>query len=73
MYRDIKLRGSLVKDDSLILLPEEMIFEQVNGVWNLSGEQGHLGCLIITNIRVVWFANLANNFNVSLPYLMIVS
>lgn len=28
---------------------------------------------MLTNIRVVWFANLANNFNVSLPYMQIKS
>ena len=42
---------------------------QVVGVWNLSSDQGNLGTFFLTNIRVVWFANLASNFNVSLPYM----
>ena len=33
--------------------------------------QGNLGCFIITNVRVVWFATLNNYFNISLPYLQI--
>ncbi len=31
--------------------------------------QGNLGTFFISNVRVVWYANLADNFNVSLPYL----
>jgi Bardet-Biedl syndrome 5 protein len=42
-------------------------------VWNLSSDQGNLGTLFLTNVRVVWHANLAANFNVSLPYIQIVS
>lgn len=36
-----------------------------SGVWNLSSDQGNLGTFYITNVRIVWFANLAENFNVS--------
>jgi hypothetical protein len=38
----------------------------------LSSEQGNLGTCFVTNVRVVWFANLAENFNVSIPYLQMV-
>ena len=71
LYRDLKLRGAIMKDKELILLPDEQILDKINGVWNLSSEQGNLGTFYITNIRVVWFANLAENFNVSIPYLQI--
>lgn len=73
LYRDLKLRGSIVKDGELILLPQEQIFAKIAGVWNLSSEQGNLGSFFLTNVRVVWHANLATNFNVSLPYMQIVS
>lgn len=33
--------------------------------------KGNLGCFIITNVRVVWFATLNEYFNISLPYLQI--
>lgn len=69
LYRDMKLRGSIVKDNELILLPQEQIFSKISGVWNLSSEQGNLGSFFLTNVRLVWHANLASNFNVSLPYL----
>lgn len=71
MYRDVRLRGSIIRDGQLLLLPGEQIFTKVEGVWNLSSDQGSLGTYLMTNVRVVWFANLAPNFNVSLPYLSI--
>ncbi len=71
LYRDLKLRGSIVKDGDLVLLPREQVFDKISGVWNLSSEQGNLGAFFITNIRIVWHCSLASNFNVSLPYLQI--
>ncbi len=73
LYRDLKLRGAIVRDKSITLLPQEQMFNKVGGVWNLSSDQGNLGTFIITNVRVVWFADLAESFNVSIPYLQIVS
>jgi len=71
LYRDLKLRGAIISEKELKLLPEEQIYNKVSGVWNLSSDQGNLGTFFITNVRVVWHANLAENFNVSIPYLQI--
>eukprot|EP00164_Ancoracysta_twista_P004543 GFYU01006129.1.p1 GENE.GFYU01006129.1~~GFYU01006129.1.p1 ORF type:complete len:344 (-),score=58.66 GFYU01006129.1:214-1245(-) len=71
LYRDLKLRGAIIKDKNLILLPKERIISKVPGVWNLSSDQGNLGTFFVTNVRLVWHANLAENFNVSIPYLQI--
>lgn len=71
LYRDLKLRGAIVQDGEIILLPKEQVFNKYTGVWNLSSEQGNLGSFYITNIRIVWFANLAEGFNVSLPWTQI--
>lgn len=73
LYRDLKLRGAIIQERELKLLPQEQTYSRVNGVWNLSSEQGNLGTLFITNVRVVWHANLAESFNVSIPYLQIKS
>jgi len=73
LYRELKLRGSMIQDGELILFPLEQIFTKVGGVWNLSSDQGNLGTFFMTNVRVVWHANLATNFNVSLPYIQIKS
>eukprot|EP00746_Dinoflagellata_sp_MGD_P065009 gnl/MRDRNA2_/MRDRNA2_27096_c0_seq1.p1 gnl/MRDRNA2_/MRDRNA2_27096_c0~~gnl/MRDRNA2_/MRDRNA2_27096_c0_seq1.p1 ORF type:complete len:370 (-),score=54.03 gnl/MRDRNA2_/MRDRNA2_27096_c0_seq1:42-1073(-) len=71
LYRDLKLRGAIIKDKELIMLPNEQVYDKVGGIWNLSSDQGNLGMFFITNVRVVWFASLAENFNVSIPYLQI--
>lgn len=35
--------------------------------------QGNLGTFYITNVRLVWHANMNDSFNVSIPYLQMVS
>ena len=35
--------------------------------------QGNLGTFYITNVRLVWHANMNDTFNVSIPYLQMVS
>lgn len=72
MYRDLKLRGSILLNGELILLPQEQIYTKIPGVWNLSSDQGNLGTFFFTNVRIVWHAELANNFNLSLPYMQVV-
>ena len=71
LYREVKLRGALFDDKNLKILEDEQLHSKTNGVWNLSGETGNLGTFIITNIRVVWYANLAPTFNVSIPHIQI--
>ncbi|GFH18884.1 BBS5 protein, partial [Haematococcus lacustris] len=39
LYRELKLRGALIADRELRLLPQEQTYSRVNGVWNLSSEQ----------------------------------
>nr|CAH7717384.1 unnamed protein product [Callosobruchus chinensis] len=43
----------------------------MHGVFNLSSDQGSLGTFIVTNVRFVWFADMNEGFNISLPYLQI--
>jgi Bardet-Biedl syndrome 5 protein len=49
------------------------VYAKISGVWNLSSDQGNLGTFFITNVRLVWHANLAENFNVSIPYLQVMT
>lgn len=69
MYRELKMRGAVVHNKRLRLLGQEQVFASQNGVWNLSSDQGNLGTLVLTNVRVVWFADMNEGFNISLPYL----
>lgn len=71
LYRDLRLRGAILLAGQLMLLPREQIVNSVKGVWNLSSDQGNLGCFVITNIRIVWYADSNDIFNISLPYIQI--
>ena len=73
LYRDLKLRSALftTSGKKLKTLPSEQIYNKINGVWNLSSDQGNLGTMHITSVRVVWNANLNELFNLSLPYIQI--
>ncbi|CAD5110720.1 DgyrCDS92 [Dimorphilus gyrociliatus] len=73
LYRDLKLRGPLIDNKTLRLLPQEQVYSKINGVWNLSSDQGSLGTFYITNVRLVWHANMNESFNVSIPYLQMKS
>mmetsp|Transcript_11594 Transcript_11594/g.17145 ORF Transcript_11594/g.17145 Transcript_11594/m.17145 type:complete len:351 (-) Transcript_11594:1409-2461(-) len=73
LYRDLKLRAAIIRDKELLLLPKEQVYSTIKGVWNLSSDQGNLGTFVITNVRLVWFADMAENFNVSIPYLQMAS
>jgi Bardet-Biedl syndrome 5 protein len=53
------------------MLPREVVQTKFSGVWNLSAEQGNLGTFVVTNIRLVWYAQMSENFNVSLPLIQV--
>jgi len=69
--RELQLRSQLFDRKKLKLLPEEKIYSEISGVWNLSAEQGNLGSFILTSVRVIWFAESNLLFNVSLPWVQI--
>ncbi|CAD5217795.1 unnamed protein product [Bursaphelenchus okinawaensis] len=70
LYRELKMRGALVDEqENLRLLPLEQQIDRLEGVWNLSTDQGNLGVMVITNIRVVWFASMNPLYNCSVPFL----
>uniref|UniRef100_A0A240PPC5 BBSome complex member BBS5 PH domain-containing protein n=1 Tax=Anopheles christyi TaxID=43041 RepID=A0A240PPC5_9DIPT len=73
IYRELKLRSSVVVSGQLQVQPQEQIFNTIGGVWNLSSDQGNLGILIVSNVRLVWYAEMNNSFNISLPYMQIAS
>jgi Bardet-Biedl syndrome 5 protein len=72
LYRDVKLRGAIVVGGtSLALLPHEQVFSRTEGVMNLATNFGNLGVMVVTTVRVVWFAALAPSYNASVPYIQI--
>lgn len=70
-YRDVRLRSAVVQDGQLTVLPSEEIFDEWSNVWNLSNDQGTLGVMFITNLRVIWFSQANEVYNISLPFLQI--
>lgn len=73
LFRDLKLRSAIMSPQGrqLKTLPGEQIYSKINGVWNLSSDQGNLGTMYVTTIRIVWHANMNELFNLSLPYLQV--
>ncbi|KAL7031991.1 hypothetical protein ACKWTF_007191 [Chironomus riparius] len=73
LYRELKLRSAILTDGQLNILPQEQVYTQLSGIYNLSSDQGNLGIFVITNIRLVWYADANESFNISLPYMQITS
>ncbi|XP_031624811.1 Bardet-Biedl syndrome 5 protein homolog [Contarinia nasturtii] len=73
LYRELKLRSAIMSSGHLILLPKEQVYSTFGGIWNLSSDQGNLGTLIVTNVRVIWYADINETFNISLPHMQIAS
>lgn len=69
----MRLRSAIVSKGRLNLLKGEEVINEISGVWNLSSDQGNLGSLMTTNVRLVWFADVNETFNMSLPYLQVQS
>jgi len=70
LYRDLRLRdAAIIQDKELVLLPQEKVYEKIRDIVNVSANQGNLGMLIITSFRTVWFAEVGENYNASIPYL----
>ncbi|VDO93756.1 unnamed protein product [Soboliphyme baturini] len=73
LYREVKMRGSIIDDDQLKLLPLEEHVKMIIYNNNFKKNEGNLGSLVVTNVRIVWFAATNSYFNVSIPYLHIES
>ncbi|XP_053615543.1 Bardet-Biedl syndrome 5 protein homolog [Plodia interpunctella] len=73
MYRDLKLRTAVIQHKQLKVLPLEKICLNEHSIWNLSSDSGNLGSMVVTNVRVVWHADVNDAFNVSMPYITIES
>lgn len=73
IYRELRLRGSIIANGSLILLADEHILSKVPNVTNVSKGSSHPGTLFTTNVRTVWYATSSESFNVSIPYMQLIA
>ena len=49
-----------------------VVWRQIDGIWNLSAEQGQLGKMFVTNVRFVWYAKANEMHNISVSYYQVV-
>lgn len=73
LYRDMKMKGFLTQDKNPISLPSEKMISKYLSVANVVNEQAVNGTFFITNVRIIWFSNTVDNFNVSLPWIQVKS
>lgn len=59
MYRDFKLRSALIQNKELRLLPQEHVYDKINGVWNLSSDQ-----VLYKKLMNLLDQYLGNNFSI---------
>lgn len=57
MYRDLKLRAALIHNKQLRLLPQEQVYDKINGVWNLSSDQVYKSLLQLNVCNVPSISN----------------
>ncbi len=74
LYREVKMKGFLTQDKNLITLPGENVLSKTPNVASIKNtEHPVMGTFYRTNVRIVWFSNTIDNFNVSLPWLVVKS
>ncbi|KAI9343613.1 hypothetical protein BDR26DRAFT_933138 [Obelidium mucronatum] len=71
IYRDLKVKSSIIAKSELELLEYEIIVAQLDGVLNVSNDKGIIGRMVFTNIRTVWFSIMSDSSNVSIPHLQV--
>ncbi len=71
IYRDLRLRSAIIQENMLTLLPQEHVYNKYMNVWNISVDQKTAGTMVVTNVRLAWFAQLNESFNVSVPWVQI--
>ena len=75
LYRDLKFKGKIMnfKEKKLDLLLDEEILKKYNNISFVSSDQNYIGTLITSNIRLVWFCNTIENYNLSIPWIQMSS
>ena len=70
IYREGKLRWHVAENGGLIPLPDEKVYSDFQAA-NVGEDQGTLGRLVLTNIRIVWYSLLDDTISVSIPHVVI--
>ncbi|EFO60965.1 Basal body protein [Giardia lamblia P15] len=75
MYRRVRVRSSIVRDGQPILLSREVILSSIHNIGLVSaiGVSNVLGVFIRTSHRIIWFSPTNESYNVSIPYIDVLS
>lgn len=74
LYRDVKMKGFLMNEKTVVKLNLEEVLSRVKNVTLITINKAEEvvaanGEFFITNIRVMWFSSLTENYNCSLPWI----
>lgn len=67
LYRDVKLKGNFIVNQQLSLLKGEKVYHKTGEVHNLSYSKSTVGLMILTNVRFIWFSDINETLNLSIP------
>ncbi|KAE8305095.1 Basal body protein, BBS5 [Giardia duodenalis] len=75
MYRRVRVRSSIVRDGQPILLSREVILSSISNIGLVSaiGVSNVLGVFVRTSHRIIWFSPANESYNVSIPYVDVLS
>lgn len=71
LFREQRLRSAIINNGSLVLLPNEQVMMQIDGISNFSGDVAKIGSAMVTNLRFIWYSEIVSNFNVSIPLIIL--
>jgi Bardet-Biedl syndrome 5 protein len=71
VLREQKLRPSRTQEGNLVMVAGEQVMLSLDKLANFLGDVATVGKAILTNIRFMWFSEIVNNFNVSIPLILL--
>ena len=66
-WHDREIRFDIKMYD-LAMVKGEKIVDSMNDVEDTKGNNGDRGCMIITNLRVIWFCDKDKHINLTIGY-----
>ena len=67
IWQDREIRFD-VSMKQLSMHPGEQVVDSMNDVEDTKGNNGDRGCMIITNLRLIWFCDKDRHINLSIGY-----
>ena len=71
LLREMSLRSAIISNQRLDLLQTEYVLKSFEGLVNIIKRTGKVGVGILTNLRFVWYSTIVENFNISVPLIII--